>query len=137
LTIEEWQVGSISIGEDSTKRALRRGYRILPSLNSLGLEMLFWARVTMGWMDVNGTEGGEGAAEISVEGDEEAGLEAAGEEGCKWGSMSGWGAGSTEGGEIRGRENGYLEIEEMDSIGEESEWYGNWDSFEDKIMGNV
>jgi hypothetical protein len=28
---------------------------------------------------------------------------------------------STEGGEIRGRENGYLEIEEMDSIGEESE----------------
>jgi hypothetical protein len=35
--------------------------------------------------------------------------------------MSGWGAGSTEGGEIRGRENGYLEIEEMDSIGEESE----------------
>jgi hypothetical protein len=79
LTVKEWQVGSISIGEDSTRRALGRGYRILPSLSSLGLEMLFRARVTMGWMDAGGTKGGERAAKISVEGDEAVRLEAAGE----------------------------------------------------------
>jgi hypothetical protein len=39
LTAEEWQVGLISIGEESARRALGKGYWILPSINSLGLEM--------------------------------------------------------------------------------------------------
>jgi hypothetical protein len=54
----------------------------LPSVNSLGLEM-FRARVTIGWSDAGGTEGGERAAEFLGEDDEVAELEAAGEGGLK------------------------------------------------------
>jgi hypothetical protein len=42
---------------------LGRGYRIRPSVNSLGLEMLFFARVTIGCKETRGTEGEVGDAE--------------------------------------------------------------------------
>jgi len=45
--------------EDSARRALGIGYRTLPSVNSRGFEMLFFSRVTMGWTDSRGAEGGD------------------------------------------------------------------------------
>jgi len=140
FTAVEWQVGSISIAEDSASRALERGYRTLPSINSLGLDMLFLARVTMGCKDASGTEGGEGDAEISAGDGDSAEIEEAEERGCigaecrdweEWGeedSMTGCGSCAADRGMRIGRENCCLGLQELDSSGDKVDVYGNVES---------
>ena len=62
-----WQVGSVSSGSlwVSARRALEMGYRMVPSVYVLGLDIWFWDRVFMGWM---GGGGGGGSVVLEVSG---------------------------------------------------------------------
>jgi hypothetical protein len=79
--VVEWQVGSISTAEDLARRALGKGYRTRTFVNSLGLDMLFLARVTMGCEDAGGTKGGVEDAKKSARSGDSAELEEAEERG--------------------------------------------------------
>jgi hypothetical protein len=134
---EKWQVGSVIREEDSAKRALGIGYQTLPSVNSRGFEMLFFARVTIRWTDSKGAEGGDetlgiiGTKEDSADvtdsdwGDYKGVDREGGAEGIE--VVLGCGTKGANGYERRGRENGCLEFGDEVSL-ESVEVLGKVDS---------